>query len=210
LKKAILSGTLQSGDPIVEGKLAQQLGVGQGLIREALIQLEHQGFVQRSPYSGTQVTRLTNEDAEQIYQIRIEVEPLAFALTAEKIMPAQIKELRDLVNKAKRSASGELEMFFEHHLAYRRRVWELSGNRFLTEILERLVAPLYALFLMRSEFNRDGLYQTMQDCITHQEDTLLAFEARNPQEAARVVRNFLEHMKESLGSRLLPIRREER
>src|SRR5438552_10620629 len=83
LKEAILSGALQSGDQIVEGKLAQQLGVGQGLIREALIELEHQGFVQRSPFSWTQVTTLTNEDANQIYEIRIEVEPLAFTLAAE-------------------------------------------------------------------------------------------------------------------------------
>lgn len=208
LKNAILSGALQSGDPIVEGKLAQQLGVGQGLVREALIQLEHQGFVQRSPYSGTQVTKLTNEDAEQIYQIRIEVEPLAFSLAARKVTPEQTAELWKLVNQANESATGELDMFFEQHLAYRRRVWELSGNRFLAEILERLVAPLYALFLMRSKFNRDGLLQTIQDCITHQEQTMRAFEAGNSQEAARIVRDFLDHMKESLGSRLLPLQEE--
>ncbi len=48
LEDAILSGTLQSGDQIVEGKLAQQLGVGQELIREALIELEHQGLLAAS------------------------------------------------------------------------------------------------------------------------------------------------------------------
>jgi DNA-binding GntR family transcriptional regulator len=72
-------GDLQPGDQIVEGKLAQQLGVGQGLIREALIDLEHQGFLQRSPFSWTQVPTFTNKDAEQIFEIRIRVEPLAFS-----------------------------------------------------------------------------------------------------------------------------------
>src|SRR5687768_780787 len=99
LKDAILSGTLQPGDQIVEGKLAQQLGVGQGLIREALIELEHQGFVQRSPFSWTQVTTLTNDDAEQIFAIRIEVEPLAFRLAARKASRAQVAELQELVTK---------------------------------------------------------------------------------------------------------------
>jgi DNA-binding GntR family transcriptional regulator len=206
LKEAILSGALQSGDQIVEGKLAQQLGVGQGLIREALIELEHQGFVQRSPFSWTQVTKFTNEDAEQIFEIRIEVEPLAFALACRKAGPDQIAELWDLTNKAKQgAASGQLDVFFENHLAYRRRVWDLSGNRFLKETLERLVAPLYALYLMRADFNREGLSQTIQDCILHQEETLRAFEAGNPEEGARVVRTFLQQMRDNLGSKLLPI-----
>lgn len=207
LKEAILSGALQSGDQIVEGKLAQQLGVGQGLIREALIDLEHQGFVQRSPFSWTQVTKFTNEDAEQIFEIRIEVEPLAFDLAGKKASPEQIAELWDLVAKARQGAtSQQLDVFFENHLAYRRKVWELSGNRFLKETLERLVAPLYALYLMKADFNREGLFQTIQDCIVHQENTLRAFEAGNPQEAARIVRNFLSQMKDSLGSRLLPVK----
>jgi len=206
LKEAILSGALQSGDQIVEGKLAQQLGVGQGLIREALIELEHHGFVQRSPFSWTQVTKFTNEDANQIFEIRIEVEPLAFALAGKKASPQHIAELKDLVAKARQgAASQQLDVFFESHLAYRRMIWELSGNRFLKETLERLVAPLYALYLMRAEFNREGLFQTIEDCLIHQENTLRAFEAGDPENAARIVRDFLRQMKESLGSRLLPL-----
>lgn len=207
LKEAILTGALQSGDQIVEGKLAQQLGVGQGLIREALIELEHQGFVQRSPFSWTQVTKFTNEDAEQIFEIRIEVEPLAFALAGGKAGPHEIAELKDLVVRARQgAASRQLDVFFENHLAYRRKVWELSGNRFLKETLERLVAPLYALYLMRAEFNREGLFQTIEDCLVHQENTLRAFETGDCEQAARIVRDFLRQMKDSLGSKLLPLK----
>src|SRR4029434_7862062 len=165
LKEAIVSGALHSGDQSVEGKLAQQLGVGRGLIREALIELEHQGFVQRSPFSSMQVTRFTNEEAEQILEMRIEVEPLAFSLAGQKISREQIAELRDLLAKAKQGAASQsLQGIFENHLAYRRAVGELSGNRLLKQILERLVAPLYAICLMRATFNRDGLFQTIQDC----------------------------------------------
>ena len=208
LKDAILSGNLQPGDQIVEGKLAQQLGVGQGLIREALIELEHQGFVQRSPFSWTQVTTFTNEDAEQIFEIRIKVEPLAFALAAKRASPEEVAGLRNLTAKAREgAASQDLAIFFENHLAYRRRVWNLSGNRFLKEMLERLVAPLYALYLMRSNFNPEGMLQTIEDCLVHQESALQAFEAGDSQEAARIVGNFLQQMKDSLGSKLLPVKK---
>jgi DNA-binding GntR family transcriptional regulator len=205
LKDAIISGTLQSGDQIVEGKLAQQFGVGQGLIREALIELEHQGFVERSPFSWTQVTTLTNEDARDIFDIRIAVEPLAFELAAARAGQEDIAGLRDLTERAREGvATDRLDVFFDSHLAYRRKVWELSGNRFLARTLERIVAPLYALYMMRADFNREGLLETIEACIAHQEDTIRAFETGQTGEAGRIVRRFLEQMKDSLGSRLLP------
>src|SRR5262249_34438898 len=147
LREAIMSGALKTGEQVVEGKLAQQFGVGQGLIREALIELEHQGFVQRTPFSGTQVCKLTLEDAQQIFEIRIELEPLAFALAGEKATPHQLDEMMKLAGKASKAAKAEdLDAFFESHLAFRKKAWELSGNPYLKQTLERLVIPLYALY----------------------------------------------------------------
>jgi DNA-binding GntR family transcriptional regulator len=40
-KEAILSGTIQPDEAIIESKIAHQLGAGIPLIREALIELEH-------------------------------------------------------------------------------------------------------------------------------------------------------------------------
>jgi DNA-binding GntR family transcriptional regulator len=84
IRQAITSGTIRGGEQIVEGKLAQEFGVGQGLIREALIELEHHGFVQRTPFTGTTVPTPTLEDAQQIFEVRIELEPLAFFLAGKR------------------------------------------------------------------------------------------------------------------------------
>src|SRR5256885_5274331 len=107
LKEAILSGTIQSGEQIVEGKLAQQFGVGQGLIREALIELEHEGFVQRTPFSGTQVISLSPEDAQQIFDIRIALEPLAVLMAGSNLTAEPLDELERLANKVKRAAEAQ-------------------------------------------------------------------------------------------------------
>src|SRR5262245_35438262 len=110
LREAIVSGAIKSGEQIVEGKLAQELGVGQGLIREALIELEHQGFVQRTPFAATQVTELTIQDAQQIYDLRIELEPLAFFLAGPNAYGQHLSELREVSEKAKiASKAGDLE-----------------------------------------------------------------------------------------------------
>src|SRR5262249_52991271 len=104
LRKAILSGAIKGGEPIVEANLAQELGVGQGLVREALIELEHHGFVQRTPFTGTTVTTLTLEDAQQIFEARIELEPLAFSLAAKRVRARDIAVLNEIVEKTKLGA----------------------------------------------------------------------------------------------------------
>src|SRR5215468_1716505 len=100
LRDAIISGAIQGGDQLVEAKVAQEFGVGQGLIREALIELEHQGFVQRTPFSGTQVPKLTADDAQQIFDIRIELEPLAVFLAGPKLTEDDLAVLQQIADEA--------------------------------------------------------------------------------------------------------------
>ena len=107
LRQAILSGTVRGGEQIVEAKLAQEFGVGQGLIREALIELEHHGFLQRTPFTGTTVSTLTIEDARQIFEVRIELEPLAFSLAAKRASEQDMATLNAIVEKTKREAKVE-------------------------------------------------------------------------------------------------------
>ena len=205
LREAIVSGAIRSGEQIVEGKIAQQLGVGQGLIREALIELEHQGFVQRIPFAGTQVTELTLQDAQQIFDIRIELEPLAFFLAGPNAEAQHISELKEMAEKARiTSKAGDLDAFFEIHLTFRKKVWTLSGNRYLQQVLERIVIPLYALYVIRQSYNLEGILQTTIDCMDHQDRIISAYEQKSFEEAREAARYCLKRMKEYLGTRLPP------
>lgn len=69
-------------------------------------------------------------------------------------------------------------------------------------ILERVVVPLYALFMIRQSHNLEGILQTTIDCSAHQNGILAAYERKNFDEAREVARYFLVKMKEYLGSRL--------
>ena len=205
VRQAILSGSIKGGEQIVEAKLAQEFGVGQGLVREALIELEHHGFVQRTPFTGTTVPTLTLEDAQQIFEVRIELEPLAFYLAANRSTQSDIAILTELAEKTKLEAKTEdLEGFFETHLEFRKKVWEVSGNRYVQQALTRVVIPLYALYLIRRSYNREGIVQTLVECIEHQDKILDAFRRHDAEAARQVARDFLKRMKEYLGTRLVP------
>ena len=175
------------------------------MIREALIELEHHGFVQRTPFTGTTVTSLSLEDAQQIFEIRIELEPLAFQLAVLRASEAEIAALNQLVEKTRvESKAQDLEAFFETHLSFRNKVWELSGNHYLQQALERVVIPLYALYLIRRSYNREGILQTIVECVEHQDRILDAFRRRDADAARQISREFLMRMKEYLGTRLVP------
>jgi len=205
LRQAILSGTIKGGEQIVEAKLSQELGVGQGLVREALIELEHRGFVERTPFTGTTVTTLALEDAQQIFEVRIELEPLAFSLAARRASASDIAILTEIVEKTKLEAKGEdLEGFFESHLEFRKRVWQISGNRYVEQALERVVIPLYALYLIRRSYNREGILQTVSECVEHEDRILDALRRGDGESVRQVARDFLIRMKDYLGTRLVP------
>lgn len=201
LRKAILSGEMKGGEQIVETKLAHQFGVGQGLVREALIELEHHGFVQRTPFSGTIVQTLTLEEALQILEVRIELEPLAFDLAVVRAIEKDVAILNELIERTKLAAETDaLEEFFESHLNFRRKVWHVSGNRYIQQALERVVIPLYALYLIRRSYDREAILE----CIEHQDKVLDAFHRKDPETARLIARDFLIKMKDYLETRLVP------
>ena len=156
-KEAILGGIIQPGETIVESRLAQQLGAGIPLVREALIELEHHGYVQKVPYKGTTVTRLDHGDVEKIFRLRVELESLAIQWAKESVRPADIEELRAITRKMKEGANVlDLDQFYQNDLAFHRKLWEMSGNEYLVECLERIVMPLFAFFLMKDRRARES------------------------------------------------------
>ncbi len=149
-KEAILSGIIEPGEAIVESRLAQQLGAGIPLVREALIELEHQGYVQKVPYKGTTVTKLERREVEKIFRLRAELESLAIGWAKENVTPEDIEYLRGVTGRMKAAAKTlDLDQFYQNDLAFHRKLWEISSNEYLVECLERIVAPLFAFFLMK-------------------------------------------------------------
>lgn len=204
LRDAILSGSIGTGEQIVESRLAHQLGVGHALVREALIELEHRGLVLRTPFTGTIVPTLTVEDAEEIFEVRIELEPLAFGRAATRADAEDIAAVSELVERTELAAKAEdLEGFFDSHLSFRRKVWELSGNRYVQQALERVVIPLFGLYLIRRSRNRQGAQENLTLCIEHENLILDAFRRKDAETARGVARDFLEEMKRSLTTRLM-------
>ena len=157
IKEAVLSGSIKPGDQIVESRIAQELGAGIPLVREALIELEHQGFVQKTPYKGTIVTKLGPKEIREIFQLRVELEALAVEWAKDNVTPKDIKDLRRLIEKMEHSgAELDLDQFYQVDLEFHRKLWDMSGNPYLVGVLERMVVPLFAFFVMKTRREKES------------------------------------------------------
>src|SRR5260221_6939910 len=103
----ILSGRLLPGTRIVETRLAQELGVSQAPVREALRDLELFGFVVSSPFRGTQVRQILPEDLLEIYPVRAALEGVAARAAATRINEAGLSRLEELIATMREAASRD-------------------------------------------------------------------------------------------------------
>jgi DNA-binding GntR family transcriptional regulator len=151
LKDAFFAGQLKPGDAIVERELARQMKVGTPVVREALISLQGQGFVRRVTNTGTYVTQFTTEEVRQLYTLRLELELLALQWAKPRVTTKDLKELsQQIANVVEAGERGDRRQFLELDYAFHRHCWALSGNAYLAETLDRLMAPLFIFVVLAS------------------------------------------------------------
>lgn len=85
LRRRIIVGELPPGTRLREQKLAEEFNVSRIPLREAIPQLEAEGFVTSLPRRGSIVTTLTMRDVEELFEVRLGVEVFATRLAAERV-----------------------------------------------------------------------------------------------------------------------------
>src|ERR1051326_340333 len=94
MREAILGGQLKPGERLVEQKLATLFGIGQPTVREALKELEYQGFVRKLPNRATYVTDLSTSEMAKMFEVRMALETLAIEKATRNLTPGGLDELR--------------------------------------------------------------------------------------------------------------------
>lgn len=144
LRAAIVGGRLKAADQVVESRLAKQMGVGQNAVREALHTLEFQGFVRKVPNIGTFVTKLSRNDIDEIFLVRMELEALAVYWAREKDRPDDHDLARlgkHLDDCAAGACAGDFAAYALADTEFHRTLWNLAGNRYLEKCLDLIAVP---------------------------------------------------------------------
>jgi DNA-binding GntR family transcriptional regulator len=147
--QAIESGELKSGEILTELGLASKLGVAQPTIREALLELEFIGYVERTPSRKARVTLLTRRSIENIYLVRTRLETLAVELVAAQTSPDLESCKKTLLAMESAARNGVFREFLHADLNFHRALWSSSQNDCIESTLERIVPKLFAFAIIR-------------------------------------------------------------
>lgn len=135
LRRLILEFELPPGTHLVETRLAERLGVSRNPVREAIRVLTAEGFVEITPRRGAFVAHLTTQDAENLFDVRMALEPLGARLAARNGPELGVAPLNDVVTQALTAlTNGQLEklphLITEFHIG----IMEMARNPYLLTI----------------------------------------------------------------------------
>jgi DNA-binding GntR family transcriptional regulator len=128
----ILSGEYAPGSRIVETRIAQELGISQAPVREALRDLEQLGCVVHEPFRGCSVRELSIDDLLEAFPVRAALESVAARLAAERITDDELALLAGFVDTM-RAAGAEGDALAESSAdaAFHATIVEAAHNRVL-------------------------------------------------------------------------------
>ncbi len=140
---AILSGRLKPDERIVETRLAQELGISQGPVREALRDLDLFGFVVCEPFRGASVRHFSPEDQIGIYPVRAAIGGVAARSAAQRVDAGFLALLERLYARIQESAaSGERHAYMEADNAFHEAIVAHSGNAWLHRFWQSMNLPM--------------------------------------------------------------------
>ena len=148
IRERILGGEYPGGMRINSNEIAASLSCSRIPVREALRQLEAEGFVTMQPNRGASVAVLTPEAVADLFAIRCSLELIALEAGFPKFNDATIAELVVLKERMDRSSENRVQ-WLEHHDRFHQFIARVSGRDQLCKELERIhraVRPYLVLY----------------------------------------------------------------
>ena len=147
IRQMILDGELKPGQRLVEGQLAQRLGVSRNPVREAMRSLEATGLIEVVPRRGAHVCAIDKCEVHHIQQIRILVEGYAVEQAAERQDPDSIQRIRECMEEGRRATErGDAVSAARCHREFHIAVEKAAGIPFLQQVLDPLRAQTELVF----------------------------------------------------------------
>jgi DNA-binding GntR family transcriptional regulator len=157
VREKIVCGEIKPGAILTEAGLADEYGVSKAPVREALVLLGHEGFVEPMPRIGHVVASFTVQDVLETFHLRSILEAEAASLAAERITEDGIAAL--LKNYDEESALSEkahedgfYERGYELNMEFHLLIARASGNRRLADLIKRLIEDMQRMLAFDPRF----------------------------------------------------------
>lgn len=189
-----------------EQSLADQFGVSRPVIRESMKILKERGLIIQKNGEGTfirepdselvtdtinRIVHLKNIKAEDIFDVRINLETMAAAQAAINAPDGGFDELQE-INDHMKNFKDDVEVRVQDDILFHRKIAQLSGNRLLEVFVESMASLVTQIVKYTIEYkvgNEEG--------IQFHERIIEVLRSRNVPEAKKVIRQHLERSQQN-------------
>lgn len=193
LSAQIIRGEMEPGERILEARLAEELGVSRGPIREALRILERKRLVKLVPRRGAKVTEISVEYIEWLYDILYELYSLVARRAAENRTQKDLAQIRRSVKKiedcaARGDVSGYYDAIFEYASIGQRAAKNPLLDQMLKDLEPNTRRAQFASLSRRTEDLRNN--------VVFFERTARYVEEKNGEMASQTIRAYVQNERE--------------
>src|SRR5580692_3288133 len=168
-----------------ERQLAGDLGISRTPVREAMAQLEREGFVRSVPRRGIYVVRKTKAEVVELITAWAALECMAARLITEKASDAEIARLRAMFATFEDGRlQAKLDEYSEVNIEFHQTIIRMSRNRVLIDLAENLFAHM-RMIRRKTIGERDRADRSISDHM----NIIRAIESRDTARAEELVRN---------------------
>jgi DNA-binding GntR family transcriptional regulator len=192
LKASILAGRFTPGERLAEEHLAKELGISRTPIREALHKLESEGLIKPLATRGFVASQDSQEDVEELFEIRAVLEGYALRVICARITDAVLAQLEETVEKGEEALRRhDLDEIFRWNTRFHDTLHDLITDK------RRLYHQMVTMrqYVLRYRKNTlqypDGGARTVDG---HRK-ILLALRLRDPDLCERVMREHIQQSK---------------
>ena len=174
VRERIVCGDIRPGAILTEAELADEYGVSKTPVREALVLLGHEGFVESMPRIGHVVATFTVQDVLETFHLRSILEAEAAGLAAERIteegIAALLKNSDEEFALAERAhEDGFYERAYELNKEFHRLIARASGNRRLADLIERLMEDMRRMLAFDPRFVEPRQHMEIIEALKHRD-----------------------------------------
>lgn len=198
IRSGMLSGEIVAGEIYSAPSLAERLGVSATPVREALLDLANDGLVEPVRNRGFRLVVLTDDDLQQIYELRALLEIPAVLQVVGKLSAERIAHLYGLAEDLERAAANsDLASYLAADHEFHATLVEPVGNDRLTELVGRLGDQLRLCGFARGRRSEP----VMRTAAEHRA-ILDAVVSGDSATAEELIRSHLTHTREGAAERL--------
>ena len=194
LREQLLNGEIPPHQHLVETKIAKEVGISRTPIREALHSLELEGLIESIPRVGYVVKPISEDEVEEICEIRAAIEEVGARWAMEKAPEKLIEDLRKNISVSEEVASqGNPKAFVELDAQFHEIIARLSGSRRLQELGQTL-----RRHMLRYRIQSIYLAENVLSAIQGHKGILEAIEKGHLEEVNRAIKVHLEQSKKDI------------